>query len=105
MTQDLRKNLISFIILAKLVNLTKIMNTYTLKLFNTGQVTLPKEWRKKHGTKNFIATETPEGLLIQPLEKKKVVYFEKKDGFGLYAEEGLPVDEIVDKIKKIHGSN
>jgi bifunctional DNA-binding transcriptional regulator/antitoxin component of YhaV-PrlF toxin-antitoxin module len=32
--------------------------TYTLKLFNTGQVTLPKSWREKYNTKNFIALET-----------------------------------------------
>lgn len=87
------------------VNLINFMNTYTLKLFNTGQVTLPKKWRKKYRTKNFIAQETKNGLLIQPLTDKKVVYFENKDGFGLYCESGIPIDDVVDKIKKIHGSN
>jgi len=33
---------------------------YTLKSFNTGQITLPKKWRNKFDTKNFIATETEE---------------------------------------------
>ena len=92
-------------ILVKLINLTNFMNVFTLKLFNTGQITLPKVWRKKFKTRNFIARETPEGLLIQPLEKSETVYFENKDGFGIYCENGLPVDQIIQKIKKIHGSD
>lgn len=88
-----------------LMNLMKYMNTYTLKLFNTGQITLPKSWRSKCETKHYIATETKEGLLIQPLRDKEVVYFENKEGFGLYCDSGLPVDDIISKIKKIHGSN
>ncbi|MDP2690784.1 MAG: AbrB/MazE/SpoVT family DNA-binding domain-containing protein [bacterium] len=81
------------------------MNTYTLKLFNTGQVTLPKSWREKHNTKNYVAKETKEGLLIQPLGMSEVVYFENKEGFGIYCERGLPVNTIIDRIKKIHGSD
>lgn len=81
------------------------MNTYTLKLFNAGQVTLPKSWRTKYETKYYIATETEGGLLIRPLKDKQMVYFENKQGFGLYCDDGLPVDDIVEKIKKIHGSN
>ncbi|MDP4008468.1 MAG: AbrB/MazE/SpoVT family DNA-binding domain-containing protein [Candidatus Peregrinibacteria bacterium] len=82
-----------------------MMNTYTLKLFNTGQVTLPKNWREKYDTKNFIAKETKDGLLIQPIKEEKVVYFENKKSFGLYCEEGLPIDDIINKIKEIHGSD
>ncbi len=90
-----------------LINLSNfnIMNVFTLKLFNTGQVTLPKAWRKKYKTKLFIAKETPEGLLIQPFEKNETVYFENKEGFGIYCENGLPVDKILQTIKKIHGSD
>ncbi|MDR0282774.1 MAG: hypothetical protein LBI53_05870 [Candidatus Peribacteria bacterium] len=40
---------------------------YTLKLFNTGQVTLPKTWRSKYATEHFLATETKHGLLIKPI--------------------------------------
>lgn len=43
------------------------MKTHNLKLFNTGQVTLPKTRREQFSTTLFIATETPEGLLIQPI--------------------------------------
>lgn len=82
------------------------MNTFTLKLFNTGQITLPKAWREKFQTKHFVAKETEDGLLIQPLENnQELVYFENKQGFGLYCENGLPVDEMVEKIKKMHGSD
>ncbi|MBI2448301.1 AbrB/MazE/SpoVT family DNA-binding domain-containing protein [Candidatus Microgenomates bacterium] len=79
------------------------METFTLKVFNTGQVTLPKTWRDKVATKHFLAEETEEGLLIKPLKKEEVVYFENKDGFGLYCEKGLPVEKILTKIKALHG--
>lgn len=81
------------------------MKTYTLKIFNTGQVTLPKVWRDKFETKNLIAEETDKGLLIKPLQKDEVIYYEDKDGIGLYCEKGLPVDQIISKIKAIHGSD
>ncbi len=87
------------------INFINSMNTYTLKLFNTGQVTLPKHWREKYQTKNFIAKDTREGLLVQHLLENKVVYFEKKDGFGIYCESGISIDDMVSKIKKIHGSD
>lgn len=90
----------------KLINLIKFMNTYTLKLFNTGQITLPKAWRKKFATKNFIAQETEEGLLIKPLnEKDELVYFEDEGKIGLYCEAGLPVDKIIKQIEEIYGSD
>ena len=41
---------------------------YTLSMFNTGQITLPKKWRSQFNTKKFVAQETSKGLLIQPLE-------------------------------------
>ena len=87
------------------MKLTKFMKTYTLKLFNTGQVTLPKPWRDKYDTQHFLAEEKEGGLFIRPLKGKGVVYYENKDGFGLYAEEGLPVDDIISKIQEIHGSD
>lgn len=81
------------------------MSTYTLKLFNTGQVTLPKAWRDKYNTKHFVGKETKDGLLITPLEKEELVYFENKDSVGIYCERGLPVEKIVEKITELHGSD
>ena len=43
------------------------MQSYTLKSFNSGQVTLPKKWRDQFDTSLFIAEETKEGLLIKPI--------------------------------------
>lgn len=80
------------------------MSTYTLSMFNTGQITLPKAWRKKHNTKKFVAEETADGgLLIHPLKKDETVYYETKDGFGLYCGNGLNTDQILKAIKKLNG--
>jgi bifunctional DNA-binding transcriptional regulator/antitoxin component of YhaV-PrlF toxin-antitoxin module len=89
----------------KLINLIKMI--YTLKMFNTGQVTLPKKWREECDTSHFVAEETQEGLLIKPLEEKskEIVYYENKDEFGIYCEAGLPVDKIIAKIQELHGED
>jgi len=94
----------------KLINLTNLikMSTYTLTMFNTGQVTLPKLWREKWGTKHFLAKETDKGLLIEPIDEKKnddVVYYENEKEFGIYCKNGLPVDKIINAINEIHGSD
>lgn len=83
------------------------MSTYTLKMFNTGQVTLPSKWRKQFDTKLFVGKETPEGLLIQPLQESQegVVFYQDKEGFGIYCEKGLPAEDIVKMIKEIDGSD
>jgi len=53
---------------------------YTLKSFNTGQITLPKVWRTKFNTKNFVAEEREDGLLIRPIENlNDSVYYENKE--------------------------
>ena len=89
----------------KLVNLIKYMNSYTLKLFNTGQITLPKAWRDKFNTNHFLAKETKNGLLIEPIKEKELVYYKGKNKIGLYCEKGLPVDDIIRKIDELHGSD
>lgn len=55
---------------------------YTLKSFNTGQITLPKKWRDRFKTSIFIAEEKNGGLFIKPIIKdnnKQVVYYETKE--------------------------
>ncbi|MFN7161025.1 MAG: AbrB/MazE/SpoVT family DNA-binding domain-containing protein [Candidatus Gracilibacteria bacterium] len=81
---------------------------YTLKLFNTGQVTLPKKWREKYSTEHFTAEETVDGLLIRPLivdEEQDVVYYENKEGFGIYSNKGLDATKILEEITKLHGQD
>lgn len=96
---------------------------YTLKLFNTGQVTLPKLWRNKYPTKHFLATETKQGLLIRPIvdddeydvkqiigskvvetDKDGTVYYEDEAERGLYFPDGMDPQVLIDKITALqHG--
>ncbi|OGJ49217.1 hypothetical protein A2335_05060 [Candidatus Peregrinibacteria bacterium RIFOXYB2_FULL_32_7] len=73
-----------------------------LKLFGKGQITLPKFWRDKYDTDNFIAEETAQGLLIKPLVK--VNYYElSDDNFGLNFPTGIEAGELLKKLKKMNG--
>lgn len=40
---------------------------YTLNMFNTGQVTLPKKWREQFQTNKFIARSEWNRLIIEPI--------------------------------------
>ena len=81
------------------------MNTYTLKMFNTGQITLPKAWRKKYKTKHFIAEQTKQGLLIKPiLSGEDAVYYENEEGYGIVFPKGVDPQVIIDKMKEMDGS-
>lgn len=74
---------------------------HTLKLFNTWQVTLPKNWRDKYDTKLFIAEETEKWLLIKPIINEDVIYYENNDWFGIYSENWINPKDIISKIKKL----
>jgi len=72
----------------------------TLKIFGTGQVTLPKIWREKFKTDHFVAQETSEGLLIKPLVEDGFFY-ELEDGeFGLNFPLGLDAKTVLNNLKK-----
>ena len=68
---------------------------YTLSMFNTGQVTLPKEWRKQFKTNKFIARSDGNKLVIEPIEDttpeklldKNIEIFNK--GKGIRFKKGL----------------
>jgi len=73
-------------------------------MFNTGQITLPKKWRERYpDTKKFLAEETEDGLLIKPFAKDETVFYEDKEGCGIYCEKGLDADKILKTIKKLNG--
>ncbi len=78
---------------------------YTLSMFNTGQITLPKAWRKKFKTAKFIAEETKNGLLIKPLMKDETIFYQDNEGFGIYCENGLDTDKILKTIKQLNKNN
>ena len=85
------------------VDLIICMNTYTLKMFNSGQITLPKKWRSKYKTKHFMAKVKGDTLVIEPVRKDETVYYELEDGsFGLYCESGLDVDAIQKEIRRLN---
>ena len=77
------------------------MNTFTLNLFNTGQITLPKKWREQFSTKKFIAKETKEGLIIKPIFDDNTVFYENNEWFWIYSEHWIDPDSIISKIKKL----
>ena len=81
---------------------------YTLSMFNTGQVTLPKKWREQFNTNKFIARPSGNKLLLEPLEDdtpeqlldENVEIFNKGDGIrfkkGLSGE-GL--DKFIEELE------
>ncbi|MBT3704236.1 hypothetical protein HOG17_00475 [Candidatus Peregrinibacteria bacterium] len=74
----------------------------TLKLFGTGQVTLPKAWRDKFKTDHFIAQETAQGLLIKPMVEDGYFY-ESDDEFGISFPLGMDAKVVADNLKKANG--
>lgn len=87
----------------KSMNLTNFMKLHTLKMFNTGQITLPKSWREKFGTNLFVAKESEEGLLIKPLQPNEAIEYENEKEFGLFFPKGIDPQVLMDKIKEIDG--
>lgn len=74
----------------------------TLKLFGTGQITIPKSWREKHKAKQYIAQETPQGLLIKPLVEE-LFYEDDENYFGLNFPIGIDAKKLVSKLKEANG--
>lgn len=76
---------------------------YTLKSFNTGQITLPKKWRDQAGTINFIAEERPDGLLVRPIrtEKTTEVFYKNEEGFWVYYPSGMDLKSLISQIQTL----
>ena len=72
-------------------------------MFNTWQITLPKERRKKYDTQSFIAEETLDGLLIKPILKQdnSSAYFQTPDEFGIYYPKWIDAQKLILEIKQI----
>ena len=73
----------------------------TLKLFGRGQITLPKKWRSKHNTDQYVAIETSQGLLIQPLEP--VIFYDKDNEAGLTFPLGINAKELREELTRASG--
>lgn len=72
----------------KLYNSISMATTTVLKLFGTGQITLPAKWRKKFKTKHFKAVIEDDKITISPLEEEIVIFDadEFNDGKGVELE-------------------
>ncbi|MFB6225758.1 MAG: AbrB/MazE/SpoVT family DNA-binding domain-containing protein [Candidatus Paceibacteria bacterium] len=46
--------------------------TKTIKMFGTGQITLPKEWRQQFDTDTFKVKQKDNELVIKPVRKVEV---------------------------------
>lgn len=79
------------------------MNTFTTaKIFGTGQITLPKQWRIKMKTVNVVIEEVPQGLLIKPLLPS--LYYEiDENNFGINFPTGIEAGELAAKLKQANG--
>jgi len=80
----------------KLFNLNKSMDSIILKLFGTGQVTLPKKWRSKFNTSHYKAIMEGDKLTITPLEKDHIFFDADEFNNG----EGVELDTFYKALKK-----
>ena len=74
----------------------------TLKVFGTGQITIPKAWREKYKTDHYIAQETPTGLLLKPLVEE-LFYEDGDEHFGINFPLGIDAKELAEKLKEANG--
>ncbi|MDD5731699.1 MAG: hypothetical protein PHU42_02300 [Patescibacteria group bacterium] len=86
----------------------------TLRMFGTGQVTIPNKWRKQFNTKEFVAVLKGRKITLTPLEmddddeedddgKWEVLFSAARDGGPIDAHEFL--EALRKDIRKEHGSN
>ncbi|MEI6221547.1 MAG: AbrB/MazE/SpoVT family DNA-binding domain-containing protein [bacterium] len=54
------------------------MTHTVLKVFGTGQVTIPKKWRKKYNTNLFLAHEEDDKIILQPAASSPQAPISKK---------------------------
>lgn len=81
---------------------------YTLKVFNTWQVTLPKKWRSNFDTDIYIAEETSKWLLISPIirtQKDKInddwiEFFEDETWMSVKFKKWIEASKLIEVIKK-----
>ena len=78
------------------------METTIIKQFGSGQITIPKEWRKKIKAHNFRASIKGRVVTLSPLDEKddyNVKYYEDEKGFGLRFPKGIPTGELLKRLR------
>lgn len=81
----------------KLYNLYNPMQTTVLKLFGTGQVTLPKKWRTQFKTKYYTAMIEDNKIILMPLEEEKVFFDADEFNDG----KGIEINAFYKTLKKV----
>ena len=91
------------------------MQTKVVTSTTKGQITLPKAWRSKFNTSQFVISEHDQGLLVEPLEldtvdsllelknedNYDVVFSADRDNDGM----GIEVKELIKMLKELDGQN
>lgn len=62
----------------KLYNLYNSMKSTILKIFGTGQVTIPKKWREKFDTLHFKASMEGGKIVLEPIDDH-LIFFDADD--------------------------
>lgn len=74
----------------KLYNLYKDMKSTILKVFGTGQVTIPKKWREKFDTLHFKASMEGGKIILEPIDDY-LTFFDSDD---FNEGKGVEIDEF-----------
>jgi len=78
------------------------MNMKVVKSTTKGQITLPKNWRNKFDTDNFLLEIASGKIIIKPirieeLQDEEVIFDADRDNNGA----GIPVGDMIKMLKKI----
>ena len=74
---------------------------YTLSLFNTGQITLPKKWRSRFSGDNFIAEIKNDRIIIKPLDVNNEKWVSVFDSVSDNNGKGVSIDDMISKLKDL----
>jgi len=82
------------------------MDMKIVKSTAKGQITLPKGWRDRFGTDNFILEIAQEQILVRPISIEKlrsedVIFDADRDNNG----NGVPISEMLRLLKKIRNES
>lgn len=72
------------------------MDSTILKVFGTGQVTLPKKWRNKFRTKHFKALMDGKKIILEPIEEYKTFFDADEFNNG----DGVEIGAFIKALKK-----
>lgn len=77
------------------------MNCKVVKATSKGQITLPKSWRKKFYTDNFMLEINSNNILVKPIKiqelEEEVIFDAELDNNG----EGISPEKMIEMLKKI----